>query len=99
MFKHDRPIEYSILRNVTPTGCAVGTYAGQEISETVVDEFGRRLAYVGLAPRKWNGQFDANALGPGEFIVPPGLVYRYESDDSSWWATLFGAGAHRDKAA
>jgi hypothetical protein len=99
MFKHDRPIEYSILRNVTPTGCAVGTYAGQEISETVADEFGRRFAYVGIALRKRNGQFDANALGPGEFIVLPGLVYRYEPEDSSWWATLFGAGAHRDKAA
>lgn len=32
--------------------------------------------YAGVAPRKCNGVFDVDALGAGEFIVRPGLVYR-----------------------
>jgi hypothetical protein len=97
--KHDQPIEYSILRDVTQEGCSMGSYNGQDISESVIDEFGRRFAYVGLAPRKWNGDYDGNALGPGEFIVPPGLVYRYLSAGPSWWEALFGTAGDRKKAA
>jgi hypothetical protein len=99
VFNQERPIEYSILDDVQPAGRSVGTYAGREIPESVVDEFGRRFVYVGVAPRKWNGRYDGDALGPGEFIVRPGLVYRYENTKPSWWGTLFGARHVRDKAA
>jgi hypothetical protein len=64
----------------------------------MIDEYGRYFVYVGLAPRKWNGQYDGNALGPGEFIVPPGLVYRYEDTKPTWWEALFGT-RHGHRAA
>lgn len=99
VFNSDRPIEYSILHGVTPAGRSVGTYAGQDIPETIVDEFGRHFAYVGVAPRKWNGHYDGNALAPGEFIVPPGLVYRYVAAGPSWWETLFGSASDHKEAA
>ena len=54
----------------------MGFYADQEIPELIVDEFGRRFVYAGVAPRKFNGVFDVDALATGEFIVRPGLVYR-----------------------
>ncbi len=72
----DRPIEWSILHNVKPIGPCIGFYADREIPESVVDEFGRRFVYAGVAPRKCNGVYDADALAVGEFIVRPGLVYR-----------------------
>jgi hypothetical protein len=37
------------------------------------------LPTVGVACRRRDGQFDSARLGPGEFIVEPGLAYRLES--------------------
>jgi len=70
-------LEYSILHNTKPEGATIGKLDGREISEFVTDEFGRLFAYSGVAPRLSNGQFDDAALKPGEFIVPPGLIYQY----------------------
>ena len=56
-------------------GPVVGFYAGQPIAAAVVDGFGRRYLYAGAAPRGHNGQYDFNALSPGEWIVEPGLLY------------------------
>ena len=56
-------------------GPVVGFYAGQPIAASVVDCFGRRYFYAGAAPRDHNGQYDFDALAPGEWIVEPGLVY------------------------
>lgn len=75
----DLLIEYSTLHDVKPTGGSIGLYAGKEIAASVVDEFGRRFVYAGLAPRKANGELDARALEKGEFIVMPGLLYRYDA--------------------
>jgi hypothetical protein len=61
-----------------PDGPVVGFYADQPIAEAVVDYFGRRFVYAGVAPRSFNGRYDFGALGPGEWIVEPGLVYSYE---------------------
>jgi len=72
----DRPIEYSILHNAKPIGPSMGFYTDREIPESVIDEFGRRFVYAGVAPRKCNGAFDVDALAAGEFIVRPGLIYR-----------------------
>jgi hypothetical protein len=58
-------------------GATIGTFCGEEIPESVIDEFGRLFHYAGVAPRRTNGQFDDDALKPGEFIVRPGLVYRH----------------------
>ncbi len=73
-----RPIEYSILHHTKPAGPLIGRFADQEFTEFVRDEFGRLFVYSGVAPRRSNGQFNDDALGPGEFIVRPGLIYRYK---------------------
>ncbi len=78
VMSHTRPIEYSMLHDTRPAGPVIGTYGGVEIAEAVIDAFGRRFVYVGAAPRRPNGRFDDGALGPGEFILKPGLVYRHE---------------------
>jgi hypothetical protein len=70
-------IEYSILHNTVSQGPAIGRLNGREFSEFVIDEFGRLFSYTGVAPRRSNGQFDDAALKDGEFIVPPGLIYKY----------------------
>jgi hypothetical protein len=72
-----RPIEYSILVDPTPAGPPIGRYAERAFSEFVRDAFGRLFVYAGIAPRRANGQFDDDALHPGEFIMLPGLIYRH----------------------
>lgn len=88
----DRPIDYSMLHNVKPTGPSMGFYADREIPELVVDDFGRRFVYAGVAPRKFNGAFDVDALAAGEVIVRPGLVYRRVGAKTSWWQSLLPTG-------
>jgi hypothetical protein len=89
----DRRVEYSILHDVRPIGPSIGFYAGRDIRESVVDVFGRRFLYAGVAPRKWDGVFDVEALKAGEFIVQPGLVYRLATSGvaAPWWKSLIGA--------
>jgi hypothetical protein len=89
VFGHARPIEYSILHDVKPTGPSLGVYNESEIPDSVVDDCGRRFVYVGVAPRRWNGQFDGDTLRPGEFILRPGLVYRIEKVKPSWLHSFF----------
>jgi len=75
-FTAARPVEYFILVEPHADGPTVGYYAGRPIAEAVVDCFGRRYSYAGIAPRRRGGQYDVEALGPGEWIMEPGLVYR-----------------------
>jgi hypothetical protein len=70
-------LEYSILHNTKSEGPTIGKLDGKEISEFVTDEFGRLFAYSGVAPRLSNGRLDDTALKAGEFIVLPGLIYKY----------------------
>ncbi len=67
-FKRTRLIEYSILHDVEPAGANIGFYSGRPIYESVIDQFGRRFEFIGLASRRQNGQFDADALRTGEFF-------------------------------
>lgn len=71
-----RDVTFSIVHGAKPAGRSIGEFAGQEIPEAVSDTFGHRLIYAGIAPRRMDGEFDVDALGPGEFIVKPGLIYR-----------------------
>jgi hypothetical protein len=73
---HIRPIEDVFLIEPRPAGPVVGFLAGNPIAEAVVDYFGHRYVYAGVAPRRHNGRYDPDALGRGEWIVEPGLVYR-----------------------
>jgi hypothetical protein len=71
-----KPVEYYLLADVKPGGEILGYYCEQPISEVVRDQFGRVYSYSGIAPRDSDGQYLLAELGPGEFILPPGLVYR-----------------------
>jgi hypothetical protein len=73
-----RPIECLILNNPKPEGPPIGTFAGKRFAEFVRDAFGRLFVYSGVAPRRKDGGFDDAALGPGEFIMLPGLIYRHK---------------------
>src|SRR5262249_13853057 len=74
-FTRGQPVEYFILMEPHPDGPIVGRYAGHAIAEAVVDYFGRRFTYAGIAPRLRSGRYDVESLRPGEWIVEPGLVY------------------------
>ena len=76
-----QPIEYSMMVEPRPAGPTIGLYRGLPIAERVVDQFGRRFFYVGLASRRRDGRFDVGSLRAGEFIVEPGLVYRLEANE------------------
>jgi len=73
-----RPAEYSMVVEPHPAGPSIGVYGGLPIAERVIDQFRRPFVYVGVVCRRRDGQFDAASLGPGEFIVEPGLIYRLE---------------------
>ena len=73
------PIDYAILHGTRNAGEIVAVYRGTQVYQTVIDEFDRHYRYSGLAPRLANGEFDFKALGRGEFILLPGLVYVAES--------------------
>ena len=74
------PIEYSILHGTRNAGEIVALYRGAQVYQTVIDEFDRHYRYSGLAPRLANVEFDFKALGRGEFILRPGLLYVSESE-------------------
>jgi hypothetical protein len=87
MFAHirsdARASEYSMIVEPRPEGAIIGYFAGKPISEQVVDLFGRRFSFVGLASFRRDGDVDATALDFGEFIAAPGLVYRLISGNSN----------------
>jgi len=66
---------YSIMVEPRPAGATIGLYRGLPIAERVVDRFNRRFTYVGVIGRRRDGQYDVDALKPGQFVVEPGLVY------------------------
>jgi hypothetical protein len=78
-----RDAAYSMIIGPRPEGAVIGYFAGEPISERVIDTFGRRFAYIGLASRRRDGKFDADQLKVGEFIAEPGLVYRLITSRSS----------------
>ncbi|ANN58759.1 hypothetical protein A9174_19750 [Mesorhizobium loti NZP2037] len=79
------PVEYYILRITAPIAGrhsesqVVGYLADLPIFSPVMDSFGDRYDYVGLAPRLGDGRFDVESLSPGEWIVEPGLIYTSEN--------------------
>jgi hypothetical protein len=87
---HARPVEFVIIHGARADGAVIGSIDGCDIVEFVLDEFGRRYEYAGLASRRWNGKFDVDVLGVGEFILQPGLVYRIVKPSARHVSRLFG---------
>ena len=69
---------YSIMVEPRPAEVTIGLYRGLPIAERVVDQFDRRFTFAGIIGRRRDGQYDVNALKPGQFVVEPGLVYDLE---------------------
>jgi hypothetical protein len=83
-----RPVDFLIIHEPRSNGKLLGTFGGCDISEFVLDQFGHRYEYVGLASRRWNGNFDGEVLRAGEFIVEPGLVYKRLKPDGRKYGKL-----------
>ncbi|MFO1057752.1 MAG: hypothetical protein U1E53_12395 [Dongiaceae bacterium] len=66
-----------------PEGPVIGSYAGAAIAATVVDLKGRRYRFAGVMPRRAEGCYDLGALAEGEWIVEPGLIYRWDGTEES----------------
>lgn len=94
-FARAHPIECFILVEPRPDGPVVGYYADHAIAAAVVDYFGCRFTYVGVAPRLRSGRYDTDSLLPGEWIVEPGLVYYSNpSKSGGLLGRLLGSGRH-----
>jgi hypothetical protein len=72
----ERPVEYAILIRPRPAGPLLGFYRDQPIAEAVIDHFGCRYIFAGIATRRRDGKYDARLLGKEERLMEPGLVYR-----------------------
>ncbi len=72
---------YSIMVEPRPAGATIGLYRGLPIAERVVDQFNRRFTFAGIIGRRRDGQYDVDALKPGQFVVEPGLVYDLDSGE------------------
>ena len=74
-----RHVDYLMLSDPRPDGPVVGFFRDRSIAAAVVDYFGRRYVFSGLASRRRNGQYDIDAFARGEWLVEPGLVYAHDS--------------------
>lgn len=74
--RHPMDDEFFVLSNIRPEGNVVGRLGELAIPSQVVDEDGQHYVFEGVAARRPSGRFDVRTLGPGEWIVRPGLVYR-----------------------
>jgi hypothetical protein len=66
--------EYFVLRDMKPVGPEIGRLGDVALHDVLEDKWGRSYRYVGVCPavrRAWGDQ-----LNKGEFILPPGVVYR-----------------------
>lgn len=94
-FTAARPVDYFILVEPRADGPIVGFYAGHPIAAAVVDYFGRRFIYAGVAPRLRSGRYDGDSLRPGEWIVEPGLVYYTDPEESGGLRKRLSGSGHR----
>jgi hypothetical protein len=74
------PVEYLMLADARPDGPILGFFRGSAIAAAVVDYFGRRYVFAGIATRRRNGQFDTAGLGRAERLIEPGLIYRLAAE-------------------
>lgn len=72
------PTEYLILVHTSANGPVIGYFGEQPVAERILDRWGKRYVYSGLAPKLANGAFNLKLVRSGEWIVEPGLLYRLE---------------------
>jgi hypothetical protein len=81
--KRSRPVDYFMLQEPHGEGPSVGSFAGQAISERIIDYLGQCYRFAGIAPRLGDGRYDVDALRAGEWLVEPGLIYASETGGRS----------------
>ena len=74
--------ESYVLTNLRHEGRVLGHLGEHLISEFVADESGHRYCFAGVALRNRSGGYDIKSLARDEWIVEPGLAYRWVADPS-----------------
>jgi hypothetical protein len=72
------------LSDTRADGPMLGYCAGQPIFSAVVDGFGQRYVFAGVAVRRPDGDVDLAALRRGEWVLEPGLIYRSDRTVRRW---------------
>lgn len=72
-----------ILYNVKPMGPIIGVFAGVPFHEYIRDDWGREYGFAGIAHRARNSDYGCEHLGTGEFVLPPGIIYRMVGIDEA----------------
>ena len=62
----------------------LGYCAGQPIWSAIIDGFGQRYVFAGVAVRRRDGDVDLAALRHGERLLEPGLIYRSDRTVRRW---------------
>ena len=75
MVSRSIPHEYFLLHGIREDGPIIAQLRGRPISASVVDSYGRRYRFVGLAGRDRAGRLDVLSLKRGEWVVSPDLIY------------------------
>lgn len=72
--------EFRILRGTKPIGPVIGHLADAPLYESVEDEWGRRYHYAGICELNKSANHSksrfVSVLRLGEFILPPGIIYK-----------------------
>jgi hypothetical protein len=74
-------LEHYLLSDTQADGPMLGYCAGQPIWEAIVDGLGRRYVFAGVAVYRNDGGVDVAALGRGEWLLKPGLIYRQDRSE------------------
>ena len=69
--------DYFVLAPPHAEGAVLGYIDDHPIAEYVIDDSGHRYRFAGVAPRNHDGDYDIRSLDYEEWIVEPGLVYRW----------------------
>jgi hypothetical protein len=77
-------LEHYLLSGTKSDGPMLGYCAGQPIWEAIVDGLGRRYVFAGVAVYRRDGGVDVAALGRGEWLLEPGLIYRQDRSEKPW---------------
>lgn len=77
VYEERRPFTaFRVMLSAKPAGPVIGRFADQAFHELIRDEWDRVYAYAGITSCTRDGQYDCTHLGEGEFVLPPGIIYR-----------------------